>query len=330
MQVFLSWSGSRSQALANALNEWLKPILHYVEPWCSTSDIQSGDRWGNEIAKVLQETKFGILCVTSDNLSAPWLLFEAGALAKSIDDSRVIPLLLDLEKSDLAGPLTQFQAEKADKEGVKRLAESLNKASAAPITGEMLNTLFEALWPQLEAKIAAIPATSGQQKKPRPQAEVLEELVTGVRTVEMRMRDIFEGDAGPRRRRSGKVPAGMLMELRQRLTHGLNDPLNLLISGSAVKDDFPWIYELALEAYRAVKEGDLERAAPSILQFKEALHTLMRGPYLDYLVGDNKATYLAVRDALEFFPHFEDVDGEEANARNLRKKRISDQADRRG
>ena len=149
--------------------------MHYAEPWCSTSDIQSGDRWGNELAKVLQETKFGVLCVTSDNLNAPWLLFEAGALAKSIDDARVIPLLLDLEKSDLAGPLTQFQAEKADKEGVRRLAESLNKASATPIEANTLGTLFEALWPALEEKIAAIPSNPAMQRKIRPQAEVLEE-----------------------------------------------------------------------------------------------------------------------------------------------------------
>ncbi len=141
MKIFISWSGERSQALAQAVNDWLKPILHFAEPWLSTSDIQSGDRWGNELAKRLQDTNFGILCVTSDNLNAPWLLFEAGALAKSIDDGRVIPLLLDLEKSDLSGPLTQFQAEKADKDGIRKLAESLG-------SGPVKYPFEASKWPQ--------------------------------------------------------------------------------------------------------------------------------------------------------------------------------------
>lgn len=165
MKIFISWSGDRSQALAAAIKEWLKPLLHFAEPWLSTSDIQSGDRWGSELAKKLQDTNFGILCVTSDNLNAPWLLFEAGALAKSIDEGRVIPLLLDLERSDLSGPLTQFQAEKADAAGVKKLAESLNKAAASPISIETFNTLFDALWPQLEDKISNIAASGSPPKK---------------------------------------------------------------------------------------------------------------------------------------------------------------------
>ena len=151
MKVFISWSGDRSHGLAVAISEKLNAILHFVEPWLSSSDIQSGDRWGNEVAKNLQDTNFGILCVTRDNLDAPWLLFEAGALAKSIAAGRVVPLLLDLEKSDLSGPLPQFQSEKADQSGVRKLVESLNKVASNPVKQETLDTLFEALWPKLSS-----------------------------------------------------------------------------------------------------------------------------------------------------------------------------------
>ena len=97
MKVFISWSGDRSQALAQALREWLPMVLHYVEPWLSQSDIEAGERWANEVAKELDASKFGIICITRENITSPWILFEAGALAKFMQEGRVIPLLLGIE-----------------------------------------------------------------------------------------------------------------------------------------------------------------------------------------------------------------------------------------
>jgi len=321
MKIFISWSQSRSQALAQAINEWLKPVLHFVEPWLSTSDIQSGDRWGNELAKNLQDTNFGILCVTSDNLNAPWLLFEAGALAKSIDDGRVIPLLLDLEKSDLSGPLTQFQAEKADKEGVRKLVESLNKAAPSPIAQDMLNTLFDALWPNLEAKISEIPSSASPQKKLRPQTEVLEELVAGVRSVEMRVRDALEDGPDFRTRRRRRYHPELLFELSHRMASEPGDPIQLLIAASIFREEIPWLYEIALETYRAIRSGDPLEIAPAIRRYRESVEMLRRGPYLDMLAGDSKMAYMALRDATEFLPHLDIPEPSPAPKTSTRRKR---------
>jgi TIR domain len=114
MKIFISWSGERSEALATALKEWLPLVLHYAEPWLSRSDIDAGGRWGVEIAKELEACNFGIICITRENRDAPWILFEAGALAKSMQDGKVIPLLLDLDKKEISGPLAQFQAKKVE------------------------------------------------------------------------------------------------------------------------------------------------------------------------------------------------------------------------
>ena len=305
MKIFISWSGDRSQALADAVKDWLKPILHFAQPWLSTTDIKSGDRWSIEMAKELQDTNFGILCVTSDNLNAPWLLFEAGALAKSIDEGRVIPLLLDLEKSDLSGPLTQFQAEKTDMAGIKKLAESLNKAAATPISEETLQTLFTALWPQLETKLAAIAATANPQKKTRPQAEVLEELVDGVRSVEMRVRDVLEDGPDYKYRRRRKYHPEMMMEIRHRIADGPNDPIQILIMASAFKDEAPWFYELALDVYRSGKSGNSEETIQAYRRFKDAAEMLRRGPFLESFGGDSKMLHMMLMDSLEFMPSLE-------------------------
>jgi hypothetical protein len=118
MKVFISWSGERSKSLAHAFHEWLPLVLHYVEPWLSEADIDAGERWAQSVATELAASNFGIICVTSENITSPWVLFEAGALTKSLETSRVIPVLLDLEFSDVSGPLAQFQAEKLSSTGI--------------------------------------------------------------------------------------------------------------------------------------------------------------------------------------------------------------------
>ena len=112
MKIFLSWSGERSKSLATALRDWLPLILHYAQPWLSDKDISAGDRWGLEIGKELEESSFGIICLTQENLGAPWILFEAGALSKIVLVNSVCPYLLDVEYSDIGGPLSQFQAKR--------------------------------------------------------------------------------------------------------------------------------------------------------------------------------------------------------------------------
>src|SRR5215212_3926015 len=129
MKVFISWSGERSGKVAEQLREWLSYLFESVEPWVSRSDIEAGARWGVEVQEELAATSFGILCLTQENVAAPWLLFEAGALAKALKDTFVAPYLLDLSPSDIpSGPLSQFQAKSADRQGTWELVKGINTA----------------------------------------------------------------------------------------------------------------------------------------------------------------------------------------------------------
>ena len=40
---------------------------------------------------------------------------------------------------------------------------------------------------------------------------------------------------------------------------GTGDPVAILMAASVVREDFPWLYELAMEVYKAVKSGNIER-----------------------------------------------------------------------
>ena len=101
MKVFLSHSGAQSRKLAEALAWWLPKVLQKIEKvFISTTSIELGEKFPGTLMKTLEDYDFGIACLTSTNTTAPWVLFESGAIAKK-GESRLIPLLCDMEETDL-------------------------------------------------------------------------------------------------------------------------------------------------------------------------------------------------------------------------------------
>ena len=162
MKVFISWSGEASHAAALALRDWLPSVLQSTKPYVSSEDIEKGARWSVEIGNELETTSFGILCVTSSNVGSPWLNFEAGALAKSMDASRVSPVLLGLRQADLVGPLAQFQATLPKLADFTRLVSAINANSDAPIDESRLRAAVQMWWPQLEENLQTALKLDGQ------------------------------------------------------------------------------------------------------------------------------------------------------------------------
>ena len=157
MKVFLSWSGELSKQVALALRDWLPNVIQAIEPWMSSEDIEKGTRWSSDLAKELATTKAGIVCVTPDNLHAPWLNFEAGALSKVVEKEMVCPFLFRLKYSDLTGPLIQFQLSEATKEDLRKLLSTLNKAvDPKPLSEAKLTEAFDVWWGRLEARLSSI------------------------------------------------------------------------------------------------------------------------------------------------------------------------------
>ena len=64
VKVFISWSGDTSLKVAQLLRDWLPYVINAIEPYVSSEDIDKGARWSTDIAKELEDSTFGILCVT--------------------------------------------------------------------------------------------------------------------------------------------------------------------------------------------------------------------------------------------------------------------------
>ena len=186
MKVFISWSGNKSQEVAKILKKWIPCVIQSVEPYFSSADIDKGARWSTDIAKELQDASFGILCVTQDNLTSAWLNFEAGALSKSIEQSKVCPFLVDLKPSDIQdSPILQFQMASSSKEDVFRLFKSINSnLGDSKLAEEVLSTTFDTFWPKIEEALKstsfsseAIPTTKKNAKDTQASIEEILELV---------------------------------------------------------------------------------------------------------------------------------------------------------
>lgn len=180
MKVFISWSGDDSKRHADALRNWLPAVLQLVKPYFTPSDVEKGTRWNTDIAKELGSSEIGILCVTRDNLHSDWVMFEAGALSKSMDKAHVCPVLFGIQNTDLAGPLKQFQTTEFEKDDFKKLVTVINnKLGDEKLPVKTLDTVFEKWWPELEAEIKKnFAELKDHDEKPiRSERELLEEVL---------------------------------------------------------------------------------------------------------------------------------------------------------
>ncbi len=154
MKVFISWSGDVSHRVAASIAEWLPNVIQRAKPFLS-SGIPKGVRWSAAIAHELEEACFGIICVTQENMQAPWLLFEAGAISKTLSGSFVAPLLINVSKDKLSGsPLSQFQMSDLVHSEILSLLKSVNSSDQdTQLDTRRLEVAFEAFWPKLEEQV---------------------------------------------------------------------------------------------------------------------------------------------------------------------------------
>ena len=181
MKVFISWSGELSNNLAEEFRTWLPGALQSVKPYFTPSDIEKGARWNTEISKELEASDVGVLFITRQNLNSAWLLYEAGALSKKLEKSRVCPIVFGLSPNDLPGPLRQFQVTEFKKDDFRKLLKTINaSAGDGKLEDSVLGQVFEMWWPRLEDRFKEILDNEQEvndEEPLRPDREILEEIL---------------------------------------------------------------------------------------------------------------------------------------------------------
>jgi hypothetical protein len=189
MDIFITWSGPRSLAVAEALGEYLPMIVNAFNPWLSKKSLEKGVNWSTELTAALGKVSAGIICLTPSNLTEPWILFEAGAIAKAVkaemDKPRACTLLIGLRSSDVKGPLAQFQNTELTRDDLLRLVQNLNAVlGEAALKEAQVEKAFDLVWTELEERLdlRKLPPDGPTDKPERTPDDLLAEILDTVRS----------------------------------------------------------------------------------------------------------------------------------------------------
>ncbi len=325
MKVFLSWSGEKSHEIALVFREWFPSVIQSIKPYLSSEDIDKGARWSTDIAEKLKDSSFGILCVTKDNIDAPWLIFEAGALSKTMDKSFVSPFLFGIKLSEVVdSPLLQFQATTFDKEDVFKLVITMNKACGeSRLTDENLRKAFDLWWPSLKKDLDDLvdfqeSNSEAKRSKSTDCGDILEEILNLSRSNQKLLRnpesDISETFAKieerlqivlhrseknrimqyGKRRKISPIMLGDLLQVSHKMSNkyiGFQVVLNLF------REDFPWLYDAGMDVIRGLRISESTKENKRLInEFIELVEFSFNHPLVREMVMHDREQYIVLRE----------------------------------
>ncbi len=295
--VFISHD-SRDADLAEAFSKLLKSVSAGMIKTFRSSDkkgtdgIDFGDEWYKRLMTKLQSTSDVVCLFTERSLDRPWLLFEAG-VAKGKLNTPVVGVALGVSLSRVsAGPFYQFQNMDDSESDLTKLVNQLAKRVPGLELDVDVVKVQVATFKTAEAAIlkdsGAVPAK--KETSEETEASSVAKLVEEMKALPARVAERL-GDAGEpfRRRRLRRLNPMMLEELLH-MAGEPGDPVGILMAASMVRDDAPWLYELVMEVYRAVKSGDREAISNEMRRLERFSEFGMHSPVMEeFAIGGRES-----------------------------------------
>lgn len=301
--VFISHD-TRDADLAEAFSKLLKSVSAGMIKTFRSSDkkagggIDFGEEWYKRLMSQLQTTSDVVCLFTERSLDRPWILFEAG-VAKGKLDTPVIGVALGVSLSRVsAGPFYQFQNMDDGEEDLAKLVHQLaGRVPGLELDDDVVRSQVRA-FKETEAQIIKPVGTTGSKKAVPEGTEEssLAKLMEEMKTLPARVAERLSDDHDPRRRPVRRFHPMMFEDLMH-MSAEPGDPVAILMAASFVRDDMPWLYELAMEVYRAVKSGNAESIEREVMRLRRLSEIVHRRPFMEMLGYDDKQLYVT---AVEF------------------------------
>jgi len=303
--VFISHD-SRDAELAEAFSKLLKSVSAGMIKSFRSSDkkgtdgIDFGDEWYKRLMSKLQSTSDVVCLFTERSLDRPWILYEAG-VAKGKLDTPVLGIALGVPLSRVSsGPFYQFQnSDDSETDLIKLVKQLARRVPSLELDDDVVNAqvaAFKATEGEILKKLAK---HQGKGDKESADESPLAKLVEEMKALPSRVADRLAEAGDPfRRRKNRRFHPRMLVEMLH-MTGDPSDPVAILMAASMIKDDVPWLYELAMEVYRAVKSGEpsaIEREMHRLRRFSDFA---MHGPLMEEMGFGGRESHLFLME----FPH---------------------------
>ena len=313
--IFISHD-SRDAELAEAFSKLLKSVSAGMLKSFRSSDkkgtegIQFGDDWYKRLMTKLDSASDVVCLLTERSVDRPWILYEAG-VAKGKLETPVHGIALGVSLNRVGtGPFYQFQNSDDSEDSLTKLVMQLcERIPSLEPDEDVVKT-------QVQAFKGTANEVLNQLKQPMSEkepssadegtvAKLLEEMKLMVRELPGRIeRTVIEEPERYRKRPFRKFHPMMIDEMAHMVSKRSEDPIGILIISSLVKDDFPWLYELGLEAYRAAKSGSSIELKEALRVFRDASEMTFHGPFMKEMGLMSKDMHMMMRELPMVIDHY--------------------------
>jgi len=301
--VFISHDG-RDADLAEAFSKLLKSVSAGMIKTFRSSDkkgtegIDFGDEWYKRLMTKLQSTSDVVCLFTERSLDRPWILFEAG-VAKGKVTTPVVGLALGVPLARVAsGPFYNFH-NMDDTEGdlTKLVHQLARRVPNLELDVDVVQTQVQAFKTTEASILESLAAAGGKKASEQADESPVAKLAEEMKALPSRVAERLAEVADPFRRRRIRRFHPMMFEELMHMPGEPGDPVGILMAASIVRDEMPWLYELAMEVYRAVKSGNAEAIETEMSRLRHFSETMMHGPFMHEMGYGDKESHMF---AMEF------------------------------
>ncbi len=275
-----------------------------------SSGIEFGTEWYKAIMSQLGDATDVVALLTQHSTDRPWILYEAG-VAKGKLDTNVLGVALGVPLEKVStGPFGQFQNCGDDEDSLTKLViQLLQRNPDASPREEAVRMQVRVFLEGVKRLITSKGKSSSPASDESNVAKLFEEVKVMVRElperVDDRVRSVGKRGAMKRMR---KFHPMMFEELlfHPALRESRNGPAAAwLLFMSVFRDDIPWLYEMGLELYQALRTGDFNAISSARKDLLSILEATTRGPFFhEMLRPEDEEIYFLVRHVPEIIDRF--------------------------
>jgi len=307
--IFISHD-SRDADLAEAFSKLLRSVSAGMLKSFRSSDkkgtegIEFGDEWYKRLMTKLQAASDVVCLFTERSLDRPWILFEAG-VAKGTLKAPVHGIALGVPLSRVStGPFYQFQnCDDSEGDLTKLVQQLARRVSGLELDLDVLKAQVNTFKGTVEGILKKLASVDGKGKTKVEEENPIAKLAEEMKTLPARVAERLTEFGNPLRKRASRRLHPMMIEDIMHMSNDPSDPVGILMAASLIRDDVPWLYELAMEVYRAVKSGDPMKIKEEMSMLNRFSDLMMHGPFMEEFGFGSKETHMVCMEFPRMLEH---------------------------